>query len=45
MTYGLALLSRTMGATSSVSAPVALSASVVFTVLASLAAARMIRSR
>lgn len=45
MTYGLALISRSMGAASSVSFTTALLGSIAFTALASLAAARMIRSR
>ena len=45
MTYGLALLSRTMGAPTSVGAGTALFATSLFAALASLAAARMIRSR
>jgi ABC-type polysaccharide/polyol phosphate export permease len=45
MTYGLALVSRTLGASTSVSMTTALLVTVVFTALASLAAARLIRSR
>ena len=45
MTYGLALVSRSLGAASSVSFTTALLGSLAFTALASLAAARMIRSR
>jgi len=45
MTYGLALVSRTMGAATSVSTSTALIVTLAFTAVASLAAARLIRSR